>query len=345
MSKNFFMIITFAAITVLAGCASPGSPTTIPDQAAPTPSAMPSSTPPPPTPTSLPPVGVILASQEADRRIVNEVKPIITSWMDENGYPLQRLETLTMQSFNEGAYKYVVAVYPQPNVDVLAEAFPKTDFLAVGFSDLQPRQNLSVIPSGQAFYDQQGFIAGYIAAMITPDWRVAAVGVRDHEPAQQAREAFVLGVRYFCGLCRPEYPPYYEYPLFIELDQEASLEQWQSSANVLVNKNVETIYVVPGAGGEDLLRFLVGADVNVISEGRFYREEFREAWVASLEFDLLGTFRDYWPDFVAGDTGKVIQPPLIIEDVNQDLLSPGRLRNAESTLEQVEKGWIKTTRD
>jgi hypothetical protein len=273
--------------------------------------------------------------------LIGEVRPFVSSWSEEEGFRFQRLETLSEVDFAEEAFRLVVVLPPYPDLEPLVDAAPDIPFLAVGFSDVESAKNLSVILPGRDRYDQHGFVAGYLAAMVTPEWRVGAMGVKGDEAAEQARRGFTLGVRYFCGLCLPDYPPY-EYPLIVELDPDTSSSVWQASANVLINKGVETFYIVPGAGDDSLLRFLVDKDIHLIADGREFAEDFQEGWVASLEFDLVKAFKDAWPDFVSGDIGDEIPVPLSITDINPELLSPGRLWNAESILQEVEEGWIQT---
>ncbi len=304
-----------------------------------TPSQEPTRTPPPATATTLPAVGAFLAAPEADADLVGHIKPQVSAWVREEGYRFQSLQSLSMQDLESELHSVVVAVSPQPNIASLAQASPQTRFLAVGFSDLDTAHNLSVIPAGQELYDQQGFMAGYIAAMVTPDFRTAAIGISDDPAAQQAREGFIVGRKYFCGLCRPDHPPW-EFPLYVELPRDANAAQWQSTADVMIKKGIETFYIVPGAGSEELVQFLVDADKLILSDGTHYREEFEDSWIASLDFDLLTSFDEYWPVFVKGDVGQEVPVPLTISAVNPENLSPGRLKNAESILQDLSQGWI-----
>lgn len=339
MSVNSSRTIPLIIILLLVGCTSSGlleSPTLTVEV---TPSPEPTRTPPPDTATPLPAVGAFLAAEEADADLVEHIKPRVSAWVREEGYRFQALQSLSVQDLESESYRMVVAVSPQPDIASLAQAAPQTQFLAVGFSDLDTVPNLSVIPAGQEVSDQQGFLAGYIAAMITPDWRTAAIGVSDDPAAQQARRAFIAGRKYFCGLCRPDHPPW-EFPVYVELPRDASAAQWQSSADVLIKKGIETFYIIPGAGSQELIQFLVNADKMILSSGTHYREDYKESWVASLGVDLPAAFDEYWPSFVEGDVGKEVPVSLTISDVNPDNLSPGRLKNAESILQDLAQGWI-----
>ena len=106
--------------------------------------------------------------------MIDELNPIIGSYIRDLGLRFQVLTNLTEDDFQQDEYQIVVVLAPFPDLQTLAESTPDTKFLAVGFNDLAPGENLSVLRSGGGDYDIQGFIAGYIAALITPDWRVGA---------------------------------------------------------------------------------------------------------------------------------------------------------------------------
>ncbi|MFO8035321.1 MAG: hypothetical protein R6U57_01650 [Anaerolineales bacterium] len=340
MKKHAVLLFLISLVVWLNGCSTFVPSVTPTEGTSPTPTLT-TPTPLPPTSTSLPPVVVLLASQDVDPALIGEVQPFVSSWAEEEGFRFQSLETLSEGDFEEEAFRLVVVLPPYPDLGSLVGSAPDIPFLAVGFSDVESGENLSVILPGRDRYDQHGFIGGYLAAMVTPEWRVGAIGVKGDEAAEQARRAFTLGVRYFCGMCLPDYPPY-EYPLIVELDPDAGSSIWQTSADVLIKKGVETFYIVPGAGDEQLLRFLLQRDIRIIADGGEYADDLQEVWVASLEFDLVKALKDTWPDFVSGDVGGEIPVSLSITDVNPELLSPGRLRNAESILQEVEEGWIQT---
>ncbi|MEA2007547.1 MAG: hypothetical protein U9O54_00325, partial [Chloroflexota bacterium] len=118
--------------------------------------------------------------------------------------------------------------------------------------------------------------------------------------------------------------------------------QWQSAANILLLKGVETIYLVPGVGDEALFQYLAQADVKVIGGKTEIPEIIRDQWVVSLRFDLMRTVQGYWPDFIAGADGDAIQVPLTLENPNPALFSLGRQRMAEEMLEEILAGYIET---
>ncbi len=332
---------------LIAGCAPPPSPPPAPPTAepsSPTATSAPAPASPSPNPTAsfAPPLGVFLSPPDAAPGLAAELQPLVSTWAEESGLRFQIRETLSENDFAVEDIRWVVALSPVSNLAGLASSAPKTRFLAVGIPNLEAAANLSVILPGTGYSDQQGFMAGYIAAMITPDWRVGVISLAEDAAGAAAREGFITGAIYFCGLCRQESPPYFDYPLFVELNSEASSSQWQSAANILLTKGVETIYIVPGAGDEELLQYLAQADVKLIGGGDEVTGAIADQWVVSLRFDLTQAVQEHWPDFVAGMDGVSIQVPLTLADPNPDLLSQGRQRLAEKILEEVLAGYIET---
>jgi hypothetical protein len=300
----------------------------------------------PSTPTALPPVGVLLTPEGSAPNLAAELNPIIGDNIRELGLRYQVLADLTAVDFQRDDYSIVVVIPPYPDISELAQNTPDTKFLAIGFNDLEPGENLSVLRSGGGDYDIQGFIAGYIAAMITTDWRVGVISVQENEKALAAREGFRVGVKYYCGLCNPKYAPTginYIYPKYIDLPVDANDLQVNANIDFLVDRAVNTFYIVPGVGSENIYRTLVGYQKLIIGSGSDYNEEYKDYWVVSLDYDLIESLFEIWPEFLVAEEGIVKTPPLLLNDINYDLLSEGKLILVEKVLKDVTDGFIKTS--
>jgi len=340
--KIFYWFLLF--LILLPGC-SAGSET--PTVALDTATVIPTS-PPTDTPTPLAPVGVFLTPEGANQAIVEELGSIIGGYIKQEGLRYQVLANFTTSDLEYETYAIVVVIPPFPELAALAESAPDTKFLAIGFNELSVGDNLSVLGSGGSDYDVQGFIAGYIAAMITDDWRVGALSVQENPAALAARDGFRTGVKYYCGLCNPKYAPVgnnYLYPKYIDLPVDATDSQISIYIDSLVDRFVNTYYIVPGVGTPQIYRTLINYEKNIIGSGSDYKEEYRDYWVASLEYDLVGALTEFWPRFLEAETGLEEMPPLLITDVNSDLLSEGKMRLVEKILEEVQSGYIKTSYD
>ena len=343
MNKNKFIYWLLIGVILLAGCSNGSVTEEVTDPGIPgslVPTDLPID-----TPTPLAPVGVLLTPEGSDQQLAAELNSIIGGYIRDQGLRFQVLVNLTAEDFERDEYEIVVVLSPYPGVSDLAESFPDTKFLAVGFNDLEPSDNLSILRSGGGEFDVQGFIAGYIAAMITPDWRVGALSVQENEDALAARDGFRVGVKYYCGLCNPKYAPTginYLYPKFIDLPQDASDSDIIANIDYLVDRAVNTFYIVPGVGTQSIYRSLVGYQKLIIGSGSDYREEYRDFWIITLKYDLLLALNEVWPLFLSAETGFVESPPLLLTDINYDLLSEGKLMLVEKILEEVTSGFIQT---
>jgi hypothetical protein len=298
------------------------------------------------TPTPLAPVGVLLTPGEGDQALAEELNSLIGGYIREEGLRFQVLTYLADDDFTREDYQIVVVLPPYPEIAELAGNHPDTRFLAVGFNDLEPGPNLSVLQSGGGAFDIQGFVAGYIAAMITTDWRVGVLSVQENDDALAAREGFRVGAKYYCGLCNPKYAPTgvnYVYPKYIDLPVDASDQDIYANIDLLVDRYVKTFYVVPGVGSQLIYRSLVGYEKLIIGSGSDFQEEYRDNWVVSLEYDLVSTLVEVWPTFLSAETGIVGSPPLLLTDINYDLLSEGKVKLVNEILEDLKAGFIRTS--
>jgi hypothetical protein len=236
----------------------------------------------------------------------------------------------------------VFAMSPDPGLADLAASAPDTQFVSIAIPGLQPSSNLTVIDAQGASQDQQGFLAGYLAALITPEWRVGAITVSDTPAGLSARQGFLNGVVFFCGLCRQTYPPFYTYPMYVELPGSASPVEWQTSADVLIDKAVQTVYVAPDAGDEELLDYLAKAGIKIIGS-RPPPDTLDEQWVATIQPDTSAALRQAWQDLVSGNPSPNLTAALYLSDINPDLLSPGRQRLAEELMAEMQTGTIDTS--
>jgi len=71
-------------------------------------------------------------------------------------------------------------------------------------------------------------------------------------------------------------------------------------------------------------------------------ETLRPSWIASIQPDAITALKNIFPDLVAGKGGQVVPTPLILSDVNTDLLGAGKLRLAQAVLDGLQNGTIGT---
>lgn len=334
------LVWIMALLFVLSGCAGglPGFEPTPTETPVPTYTITPTEVP-TATLTPLPPIGLLLSPTEADPTLVKEVQDRLSQWIPGMGYRFQVRQTLSDADLEKDDFRLIVALPPNPGIAALTANHPEIQFLTLGIQGLDPASNLTTIGADGERLDFQGFIAGYMAAMITPDWRVGVIGFSDSQQTIAARQAFFTGVKFYCGLCLPDYPPFYEYPLFFELGSDADTVAWRTAADYMIHRMVATVYVVPGAGDDAMYKYLADAGVNIIAPGPV-KPGSQEHWVASLRFDLIGSFDAVWSQFSEGTADHAVSIPLEIAEVNPDLLSPGKQQLVEKTMLDLLAGYI-----
>jgi len=339
--KALALIFFWALSLVACGVASPASPTpTVPVATATLP---PTETPTPtPSPTPQAPLAILLAPSDADQATVAALQSMLPGLAEKAGLRFDVRPSLA--ATETGNVRIVVAIPPNPGLATLVATAPRVRFLAVGIQGLQPAANLSVIVSSADRPDQVGFVAGYVAAAITDDWRAGVVTEEDVPAGKAVGLAFRNGVTYFCGLCQPVYPPFPSlgFPVEVDLPASAGPDDWQAAITSLKTWQVGTVFIYPSLADERFLAALAEAEINWIIMGP-PGDTLRAHWVASLGAEEpLQAVPDAWAKLLVGEAGALVTLPLGFTAVNPDLFSPGRQRLAETMLADLLAGYIDT---
>ena len=342
-TRIILLICLGSLISLLSACGTV-IPTTKPTYT-PFPSPTASLTPAPtltPTPTPQPPLAVLLAATGADQAQISRLQTGLNDIVLAAGLRWQVWQQLTKNDLIP-SLRLVVVIPPDPGLAEWIAAAPDTQFLAIGIPGLEAAPNLTSIGADGDRTDQQGFIAGVIAAMLSDDWRVGVISLSDTLEGRSARTGFLNGVVYFCGLCRPAHPPFYEYPLYFELPSTASPAEWQEAANYMVDHAAATVYVYPGAGNESMLSILANAKVNIISSGE-PPQAARSSWVVSLTSDPLPLIQNQVEGLLDGSLsgGQSLVVPIQFTQINPLIITPGKQRLAGQVLSDLQAGYIDT---
>lgn len=293
-----------------------------------------------PTSTVEPKTVVLLASEGSDPADALTIQTLLGELSATAGMSLETWSVFPQLELNPEV-RLMVVLPPDPGVSNLVAANPQVQFLAIGIENLQAGSNLSLIESGGSRSDQQGFLAGYLAAVITPDWRVGVISRADQPQGKAARLGFYNGAVFFCGLCRPIYPPFVQYPLYVELPVDASQVEQQAAADQLLASAVKTVYIAPATGDDFLLEYLVQAGTNLIGSVA-PADPLISHWAASIMADPSDSIRQLWPKLLNGEGGNSLGAALTLTHVNQSILSQGRQRLVEQMLTDLLAGHIDT---
>ncbi len=226
------------------------------------------------------------------------------------------------------------AVVALPGVQGLgeaAQATPQVPFLAVGMADPPALPNLSVLDPAGAAPEKQAFLAGYIAAVATEDWRAGVLLPAAGEDAARLRSAFEQGAVYFCGLCRPAYPPFYAYPVFAAVDGNAG-----TAVQALAEQAVAAVYLPASvAADESVLQAVQDESFRLIASAPL---------PAALESSVIAFIRPapeqaletLWPALTGGEALRLPMPL----GVDAPGLSPGRQRLVMEVAAALQDGRI-----
>jgi hypothetical protein len=350
--KKTKILATFVVFVVqiflfasLVACGQSVPPAATPEMLTPTiPAATPelisSPTPEPsPTATDTPGLVVLLHPGSADDPASQAV---LQGWQQAEGAAELQWELRQVLTAGELSQNLrLVVAYPGsiagPALMELAAAAPQVQFLSVGLESVSPAQNLTA--AGPLRADQQGFMAGLLAAMLTPDWRIGVISTSGSASGLSARNGFLNGSTLFCGLCNPYHGPIVDYPLYIELPASASSAEWQAAAQALLDKFVETVYLAPGVEDPAMLSLLAQHNVQLIG-GQPMPAGMQSHWVVSILPANSGLYQ-LLPGLLAGQNAGQVVLPLDFFDI-QAVLSPGKERLARQYLADLLAGYIDT---
>jgi hypothetical protein len=298
--------------------------------------ALPSET---PAVTATPEQGkvALLAPSGSDAGKVLALQELLAPPAQQAGLIFETLETLPA----DPSLRLVVALPPDPGLLNLAAANPQVKFLAVGLTGVQAAQNISVVASGGERPDQQGFLAGYLSAVVTPDWRVGVVSAPSSLAGKAARNGFSKGLTFYCGLCRPAYPPFVQYPVFADLPEGFGGPELQAAIDLLTANAVKTVYLAPGVGDTAFVESLAQAGFQIIGGGDPPASA-TSNWIATVRSDETGAVVQALERLLAGEDALAISTPLALTGRNEALFSAGRQRVVDGILNDLLNGYIDT---
>ncbi|MBN2043372.1 MAG: hypothetical protein JW757_00015, partial [Anaerolineales bacterium] len=150
-----------------------------------------------------------------------------------------------------------------PTLGQMADQLPDVEFVVIGQSVVEPKENLTILEEGSELRLAQAFLAGYIGAVQSEEYRVGIISVND-AAGMEFRQAFLNGVIYFCGNCVPIYPPYVVYPQYREVDPAADRDALENAARVLISEGVTIMLAAPELQNPDLFNFLAQNGVRLL---------------------------------------------------------------------------------
>jgi hypothetical protein len=296
-----------------------------------------------PLPTSSPtpstPLAILVLPSDMNPETYDLYQRTVYDLAQETGYRFQVRNSLSEADL-EPMLHIVIAFPPDPGpgIAVLAAAAQQTQFLAINIPGVAAGNNVSVLANAVPT-DVIAFMAGYIGALITDDYRIGMVIPKDNPDALRALDAYTNGMTYYCGICRGYYYLPYSFPQYIEIPAEEDPANYGGYPVYLIQqREVDFLYIYPDVASPELLAYI--GTLGAMQVGGTPQGGVPLYWAASLETDLIGAVQAAWPGLVAGQGGQEVQAPLKLTDVDSTLLTPGKQIQAEQVLADLQAGRI-----
>jgi hypothetical protein len=293
----------------------------------------------PATPTPLPPLAVLVVPDGADTTLAEQLEEKMRTLTEAVEMRFQVRPSLTLNELSSDM-TIVAVLAPDPGLSILASGAPQTQFIGVGIEGLNAGNNLSLIHA-QA-YDAQdlAFIAGFIAGVITPDWRAGILLPSDQTTAALLQQAYGNGLHYWCGLCQPAYAPFVVYPQFAQVLNSSDPVAALTPVDTLVNAGVTTIFIPDEVMSTQLSEYIALKHIMMIGTGN-PSESAASLWVVSLQAGSpLGVFDSVWQEIMAGRGGLDVIVPLALSNTGAGLFGEARQRVVTEMLTELMNGLI-----
>ena len=332
MRFRFIILLVLAVILSSCGASETGVPataTTVPTE---TPIQLPTLT---ATPTI--PLAILVLPEDIDVETSNLYQTTVYDLTQASGMRFQIRNSMTSADLEPGL-KIVIALLTDPGIAALAPAAPEVQFLAINVPGIAPGGNVSVL-GGSSQPEITGFLAGYTAAMLTEDYRIGMLMPKDNNDAIRMFNSFSGGMKFYCGVCRSYFFFQQPAPAFIDIGADQNRDDYDAFADVLISQyRIRTILIHPEIQTQDLIEYV--GTTGTLMIGTISPEQRPAGWIMTIQPDIIRAIEAAWPQLLAGQGGITVQSPLGLSDIDPDLLSPGKQRLVQKTLDDLQAGLI-----
>lgn len=336
--RKTIMLAGIVLLFIIAACepVSPATTDEAPDVTLTTEAPAMTATQAPAATTALPTV-ILAYSNDADSLAVNQTRSALEVLAEESGFALVSSDQLLPEMLTSNV-RVVVGIGPGLSLNSLSGSAPDISFVAVDNPDAASTDNLFVIGDPSIQQERQAFMAGYLAAVLSTDYKVG--GLFSPDAGDEIVNAFVIGAEFFCGICNPSYPPYNNFPYWDYLSAERDGNRYQSIVDELVSYGVEILYLQGSLVSAELLSYLSDVGIKVVSDSK--PDVGRNNWVGTVQSDPGAALSNIWEDVVLGSGSGVIPASITLTEMDAALVSEGRLRLFEEMVADLDAGLVST---
>jgi hypothetical protein len=306
--QHILTISTLLVILVMlfgvSGCADRPTPTPEVPTSTPTPEITPTAT--------QPPARLVLFDASAQAGAA--VTTVISDFAAANSLAF---ETWTSLPGDLNGVKIMVVFSGLDNLAEVAASTPQTQFITTA-QNTAAAANISTLSANPLHL---AFMAGYLAAMTSDDWRAGAL-ISDPVNLGLA-DTFINGGEYLCGRCTPAYAPQIYYPVTYNTGGANDAAAWAIQAQTMWTETyANSVYIDTVADFTEVLD--VFTDKVLFSSNPASANLARYA--AVLGGNMTSTLQTALPELLAGVGGKVynarvgllvINNPEIVTDAKQ----------------------------
>lgn len=287
------------------------------------------------TPTLAPRIALLYRGQTAERMFdPSAISASLASLAGESGWIMK--SDADLGEIDPMSVAILVSLASELPAAFTDQIVPSTPILWIGEMEGSEAANSYHLVLPSRAKERQALLAGYTAALMTQDWRVAAI-TSSQEPA--IRQNILDGARYMCGLCRATAPPFANYPLSFQVGAQpdpAAIDQLQLE---LKRSGVRTVVLSPLAADPALITSLDQEGIVMIGM-ETPNLTLPDSWAATVRYAPELILPDAWQVALLGTEQGTTPIPLAIIDRNPEHLSDARLRLVEETLESIDRGLI-----
>ncbi|PKO03737.1 MAG: hypothetical protein CVU43_00895 [Chloroflexi bacterium HGW-Chloroflexi-5] len=310
MKKPYILTISSLLVILIlllgvSGCADRPTPTPEVPTSSPTPEFTPTATPAPSRIVLFDP-----AAQASSAAVT-----VINDFAAANSLVF---ETWTELASDLNGLKIMVVFSGLDNLAEVAAGNPQTQFITT-MQNVAPSANISTLAANPVHL---AFMAGYLAAMTSKEWRAGAL-ISDPQNVGLA-DAFTRGGEYLCGRCTPKLGPILFYPVTYTLEGVNDAFAWRALAQTMWSETyANSVYIDTAADFSEVL--------DVFTDKVLFSSNLASANLASYDAilggDVTSTLQIALPELLAGAGGKtyharvelqIINNPDVVSEAKQD---------------------------
>ena len=290
-----------------------------------------------PTPTEALSSVILLTSPESDPGSASQIQAALNQMISEEE-PVSLVQGHLSPEMITPAVKIVIGVGPNLNMVDLAKANPDVSFVVVDDPAALPSGNLSVIGDPVIERQHQFFMAGYLSALISEDYKAAALIPLNDEDSNAMIESFMVGAEFYCGVCNPLHPPYNDFPYWQMLSVENLTSGFEPVIDSLVNYGVEVFFIPDVLVSSELLSYVASFGLKVVSDGE--PDMARNNWVGTVTVNKGEALIELWPQIISKSEGVKVPGGILLTDTDAGQVSEGRSRLFDEMAADLQAGLV-----